>query len=93
MALASRWPQVLSNALEPGWVSTRMGGPGAPDDLSLAHVTQVWLAEAVDQKAQVSGRYYYHKAPAPTHYAVEDRAFQNELLDACHRLTGVRLPA
>jgi NAD(P)-dependent dehydrogenase (short-subunit alcohol dehydrogenase family) len=92
VALARRWPQVLSNALEPGWVPTKMGGSGAPDDLSLAHVTQVWLAEGVDPKAQVSGRYYYHQAPAPTHYAVEDRAFHTDLLDACHRLTGVRLP-
>ena len=91
-ALARRWPPVVSNALEPGWVSTRMGGPGAPDDLSLAHVTQVWLAEGVDPKTQVSGRYYYHNAPAPTHYAVEDRDFQRDLLDACHRLTGSAFP-
>jgi NAD(P)-dependent dehydrogenase (short-subunit alcohol dehydrogenase family) len=92
-ALAGRWPQVLSNAIEPGWVPTKMGGPGAPDDLRLGHVTQVWLAEGVDPKAQVSGHYYFHQAPAPTHRAVEDRDFQNELLDACHRLTGVGLPA
>lgn len=35
-AVARRWPKVLSNALEPGWVPTKMGGPSAPDDLSLA---------------------------------------------------------
>jgi NAD(P)-dependent dehydrogenase (short-subunit alcohol dehydrogenase family) len=92
MTLDRRWPKVRSNALEPGWVPTKMGGPGAPDDLELARVTQVWLAEAVDPKAQVSGRYYYHQAPAPTHYAVQDRAFGSELVDACARLTGVRLP-
>ncbi|MGD0811881.1 MAG: SDR family NAD(P)-dependent oxidoreductase, partial [Acidimicrobiales bacterium] len=40
-AVARRWAGVLSNALEPGWVPTKMGGPGAPDDLSLAAVTQV----------------------------------------------------
>ena len=37
-----RWPHVLSNALEPGWVPTKMGGPGAPDDMELAPVTQAW---------------------------------------------------
>jgi len=29
-ALARRWPQVLSNALEPGWVPTKMGAPPHP---------------------------------------------------------------
>src|SRR4051812_46339576 len=31
-AVARRWPDVLSNAVDPGWVPTKMGGPGAPDD-------------------------------------------------------------
>src|SRR6202041_571935 len=47
-AVARRWPNALSNALEPGWVPTKMGGPGAPDDLSLAAVTQVWLGGGGD---------------------------------------------
>jgi len=32
-AVARRWPEVLSNAVEPGWVPTKMGGPDAPDGL------------------------------------------------------------
>jgi NAD(P)-dependent dehydrogenase (short-subunit alcohol dehydrogenase family) len=28
-AVARRWPDVLSNSLEPGWVPTKMGGAGA----------------------------------------------------------------
>ena len=32
-AVARRWPDVFSNALEPGWVPTKMGGSGAPDDM------------------------------------------------------------
>jgi NAD(P)-dependent dehydrogenase (short-subunit alcohol dehydrogenase family) len=43
-AVARRWPHVLANALEPGWVATKMGGPGAPDDMTQAPDTQVWLA-------------------------------------------------
>ena len=30
-AIARRWKNVRSNALEPGWVATKMGGPSAPD--------------------------------------------------------------
>ena len=47
-AVAGHWPDVLSNALEPGWVPTKMGGPAAPDDMDLAPVTQVWLATSAD---------------------------------------------
>src|SRR4051794_25317854 len=32
-AAARRWPQLLSNAVDPGWVRTKMGGSGAPVDL------------------------------------------------------------
>ena len=34
MAVGRRWPDVLSNAVNPGWVPTKMGGAGAPDDLA-----------------------------------------------------------
>jgi NAD(P)-dependent dehydrogenase (short-subunit alcohol dehydrogenase family) len=50
-AIARRWRDVLSNALEPGWVPTRMGGPGAPDDIDQAHLTQAWLAVSNDPDA------------------------------------------
>jgi NAD(P)-dependent dehydrogenase (short-subunit alcohol dehydrogenase family) len=42
--VARRWPDVVANAMTPGWVPTRMGGPGAPDDMDQAHRTQAWLA-------------------------------------------------
>src|SRR5580658_8265980 len=50
-AVARLWPDVLSNALEPGWVPTKMGGPGAPDDIDAAHLTQAWLAASEDPDA------------------------------------------
>jgi len=59
-AVARRWPDVLSNALEPGWVPTKMGGPGAPDDMDQAHLTQAWLAAGDDPGAKVTGHYFYH---------------------------------
>lgn len=91
-AVARRWPQVLSNALEPGWVATKMGGAGAPDDLAAAPKTQVWLAVSDEPAATVSGEYFYHMRPHEPHPAVHDEATQERLLDACARLSGVRLP-
>jgi NAD(P)-dependent dehydrogenase (short-subunit alcohol dehydrogenase family) len=38
IAVARIWPDVLSNAVERGWVPTKMGGPGAPGDLRLGHL-------------------------------------------------------
>ena len=92
-AIARRWPEVLSNALEPGWVPTKMGGPGAPDDLDAGHRTQVWLAVSNDPAARVSGRYFYHLRPRSPHPAVFDVERQENLLDACYRFSGVGLPA
>jgi NAD(P)-dependent dehydrogenase (short-subunit alcohol dehydrogenase family) len=91
-AVARRWPGVLSNALEPGWVPTKMGGPGAPDDLSLAAVTQVWLAVSDDPAATVTGGYFYHQTPREVHPAARLVEVQDGLLDRCADLTGVVLP-
>jgi NAD(P)-dependent dehydrogenase (short-subunit alcohol dehydrogenase family) len=91
-AVARHWPDVRSNALEPGWVPTKMGGPGAPDDLSLAPVTQVWLATSDDPAATVTGRYFYHQRQRATHPAAGSHDVQEGLLAACQELTGVALP-
>jgi NAD(P)-dependent dehydrogenase (short-subunit alcohol dehydrogenase family) len=91
-AVARRWPDVLSNALEPGWVPTKMGGPGAPDDLSLAAVTQVWLAVSDDPKAAVTGNYFYHQQVRDVHPAARSIEVQDGLLDGCAEITGVVLP-
>jgi NAD(P)-dependent dehydrogenase (short-subunit alcohol dehydrogenase family) len=57
-AVAQLFPGVKSNSLEPGWVPTKMGGAGAPDDIDKAHRTQVWLATSDEPAATVSGRYF-----------------------------------
>ena len=91
-AVARRWPDVLSNALEPGWVATRMGGPGAPDDLSLAQVTQAWLAVSDDPAATVTGQYFYHQRPRPFHPAASSRSVQDQSargVRGAHRRPGL----
>jgi NAD(P)-dependent dehydrogenase (short-subunit alcohol dehydrogenase family) len=92
-AVARHWPEVLSNALEPGWVPTKMGGSGAPDDLSLAPLTQAWLAVSDDPGATVTAGYFYHQRPRQVAPAARDIAFQDELLGYCASLTGVALPS
>jgi len=90
-AIARRWPDVLSNSLEPGWVPTKMGGPGAPDDLDEGHRTQVWLAVSDDKVARVTGEYFYHMQLRSANLAAREKALQEKLLEACQRLSGVTL--
>lgn len=91
-AVARRWPDVLSNAVDPGWVATRMGGPGAPDDLSLGALTQAWLATSDAPAATATGGYFYHQQPRDTHPSARDESRQEGLLAACAGLSGVTLP-
>ena len=71
-AVARKWPDVLSNALEPGWVATKMGGPNAPDDLDAGAETQVWLATSDDPEAMVSGQYFYHQKRRAAEASAQD---------------------
>jgi NAD(P)-dependent dehydrogenase (short-subunit alcohol dehydrogenase family) len=91
-AMARRWPDVLSNALEPGWVPTKMGGPSAPDDLDAGHRTQVWLAVSDDPAATVTREYFYHMRLRPPNPATRDAKRQDALLEACKRFSGIDLP-
>lgn len=91
-AIARRWKNVLSNALEPGWVPTRMGGPGAPDDMDKAHRTQAWLAVSGDSEAQVSGKYFYHLKRMKPNAQANDAGLQGRLLAVCAEVSGVVMP-
>jgi len=90
-AVARHWPGVSSNAVDPGWVPTRMGGPGAPDDLEEGHRTQTWLATSDDAAARTSGGYWYHRARREAAAAANDTDFQDRLLARLAELTGVEL--
>jgi NAD(P)-dependent dehydrogenase (short-subunit alcohol dehydrogenase family) len=90
-AVARLWPDVFSNAVDPGWVPTKMGGRSAPDDLRLGHLTQEWLATSDDPKARASGGYWHHQRRREPASNVTDQRFQDELLDELGRFTGTRL--
>ncbi|MGO4455309.1 SDR family NAD(P)-dependent oxidoreductase [Arthrobacter sp. RAF14] len=90
-AVARGRPTAQSNAVDPGWVPTRMGGPSASDDLALGHVTQAWLASSAELEATVSGEYWHHGRTEKPHRAVHDEAFQDALLSALAEHTEVEL--
>jgi NAD(P)-dependent dehydrogenase (short-subunit alcohol dehydrogenase family) len=92
LALARRWPDVRSNAVDPGWVATKMGGRGAPDDLDLGSETQAWLAVSQDPASLVSGLYFFHKTPQKIDAAARDVTIQDRLLAACEELTSTQMP-
>jgi NAD(P)-dependent dehydrogenase (short-subunit alcohol dehydrogenase family) len=90
-AVARIWTDVFSNAVDPGWVPTRMGGAGAPDDLRLGHLTQEWLATSDDPQARTSGGYWHHQRRAEPAPAVHDQRFQDQLLEELARFTATPL--
>ncbi|MCC7361395.1 MAG: SDR family NAD(P)-dependent oxidoreductase [Anaerolineales bacterium] len=91
-AVARRRPTVYANAVDPGWVPTKMGGPSASDDLRQGFETQAWLAVSGEAGARVSGGYFYHGRAAEYLPAADDVALQEDFLAACEEATGVRLP-
>jgi NAD(P)-dependent dehydrogenase (short-subunit alcohol dehydrogenase family) len=91
LAVARHWPDVLSNAVDPGWVPTKMGGPGAPDDLTQGHLTQAWLAVSEDPAAKVSGGYWYHRRRNQPAADALDPRFQDRLMERLADLTGIAL--
>lgn len=92
-AVARLVPGVASNAVDPGWVPTRMGGRSAPDDLELGHRTQEWLATSDDPEAIAGGGYWYHQRRQTPHPAANDSRFQDALLARLADHTGVTLDA
>src|SRR5204863_9672376 len=91
-AAARRWPPVLANAVDPGWVPTKMGGDGATDDLRKGYQTQVWLATTDDSRAKVSGRYFYHKKESRYNHEADDVHLQERFLAVCNEITSVSFP-
>jgi len=89
-AVAKKWPNVFSNALDPGWVATKMGGAGAPDDLQKGYETQVWLAVSDDPGALVSGKYFHHQREASYQLKADDENIQEGFLHLCEKISGVK---
>ena len=89
-AFAFRWPDTASQAVDPGWVPTHMGGSAAPDDLTEGRRTQIWLATA-PHVTPASGGYWHHRQTQAPQAATTDAVFQRLLIDLLAETTGVAL--
>lgn len=92
-AVARLWPRVISSAVEPGWIATKMAGVGAPGTLDEGVQTQLWLLTSGAAEAQRSGQLFSRRAPVSAHPRAADAAFQDQLLAVCEQVSGVSLPA
>lgn len=90
--IARAWPGVFANAVDPGWVPTKMGGAGAPDDLEEGVATQVWLASSDDAAAKVTGQYFHHQRIVENNPQADDVALQDALIEVCGKISGVQFP-
>ena len=90
-AIARHWPEVLSNAVDPGWVATKMGAAEAPDSLDSGQAMQTWLAASDDPAVQVSGGYWDHSRQQTPESEAMDEAFQDRLIAKLAELTSVDL--
>ncbi|KAF1852218.1 NAD(P)-binding protein [Cucurbitaria berberidis CBS 394.84] len=93
-AFARRWPDVRSNALDPGWVPTNMGGSSAMGSIDAAAETYVMLAEGEEADAKKSGRYYRPgKKEEKPQEATDDEEKQDRLLEICAKFAGLDVPS
>lgn len=92
-AVARQWTGTYSNAVDPGWVPTKMGGRGAPDSLEQGYLTQAWLAVSDENQAHVSGCYFYHQKQERYARVADDIPVQDGLVNFCAQVTGVSFPS
>ena len=91
-AVARLWPEVVATAVDPGWIRTKMGGPGAVDEVGDGAATQVWLAVSDEEGARVTGQYLKRFQVLEANPQARDSRLQDELLRRLADLTGVELP-
>ncbi|KAJ9137893.1 Short-chain dehydrogenase [Pleurostoma richardsiae] len=91
-AFARRWPGVESNAVDPGWVPTKMGGSGATGKLDDAVDTFV-MATLGEGAASGKTGTYFARSRVDKHASVaDDIGLQERLLEELGKISGVSVP-
>ena len=91
-AIARHWPDTIANAVDPGWIKTRLGGPAATDTIEQGADTPVWLATGEDPETTRSGRYLKHRRTLAANPEALDETQQDTLLTRLAEITGAQLP-
>lgn len=93
-AFARRWAQkgVESNAANPGWVPTKMGGPGAPGDITKSVDTFAMLALGEGAARGATGKYLQDSKVTDCADVADDVGLQDALLQKLADLSGVEVP-
>lgn len=91
LSVARQWPGTLSNAVDPGWVRTRMGGASASVDIATGQATQSWLAAGDDEAARTSGGYWHAMQREEPTAPAANADYGERLLAALEALTGVTI--
>lgn len=90
-ALSRVWGGTAVNAVDPGWVATKMGGKHAPDNYERGYETQKWLAVSDEEKALNSGGYWHYKKQNPPHEKCCDTTLQTMLINWLENKTNIKL--
>ncbi|KAJ4390944.1 hypothetical protein N0V93_004543 [Gnomoniopsis smithogilvyi] len=92
-AFARRWEGLVeSNAANPGWVPTKMGGSGAPGDIGKSVDTFAMLAVGEGAAKGVSGKYFQDSEVLDTAEVADDVGLQDELLKKLAEMSGIEVP-
>lgn len=92
-AFARKWPSVLSNSVDPGWVVTKMGGRGATDDINESVDTYVMLAEDSGAAKGQSGKHWRSSKQYRFMAAAGDESIQEELIRQLQQISGISIPS
>ncbi len=94
VALAQAWgrrlPGLLSAAVDPGWVRTKLASSGAPGEVEQGADTLAWCCTQADLTA---APYWKDRRPAAVPGRLRDAGLQDAIALACDRLAGLAAPS